>query len=109
MWAVEPVPLPGYLQRWLAKKGQVIGTDVDEKYLQYCRNYKPLPNVDFMRDDISNSRLDGNFDVIYSRFMFVHLKDARKAISSMKRLAKKGWRNNSRRTGSRTRFMALLP
>lgn len=78
------------LAELVGKKGQVIGTDVDEKYIQYCRNYKPLPNVDFMRDDISSSRLDGNFDVIYSRFMFVHLKDARKAISSMKRLVKRG-------------------
>lgn len=78
------------LAEMVGKKGQVIGTDVDEKYLQYCRNYKPLPNVDFMRDDISSSRLDGNFDVIYSRFIFVHLKDTRKAISSMKQLVKRG-------------------
>lgn len=78
------------LAEMVGKKGQVVGTDIDEKYLQYCRNYKPLPNVDFMRDDISNSRLDGSFDAIYSRFMFVHLKDARKAIRSMKQLVKKG-------------------
>ena len=79
------------LAEMVGKKGQVIGTDVDEKYLQYCRNYRPQPNVDFMLDDISSSRLaKGNFDAIYSRFMFVHLKDARKAIRSMKQLVKKG-------------------
>ena len=78
------------LAEMVGKKGQVIGTDVDEKYLQYCQTYRALPNVDFMRDDISSSRLNGNFDAIYSRFMFIHLKDARKAIRSMKQLAKRG-------------------
>ncbi|HKZ60956.1 MAG TPA: methyltransferase domain-containing protein [Nitrososphaera sp.] len=78
------------LAELVGKKGHVIGTDVDEKYLRYCRNYKPQPNVDFMRDDIYNSRLGENFDVIYSRFMFVHLKNARKAIRSMKLLVKNG-------------------
>lgn len=46
-----------------------------------------------MLDDIWNSRLvekGDNFDLIYSRFMFLHLKDVRKAVQSMKRLAKKG-------------------
>lgn len=78
------------LAEMVGKKGRVIGTDVDEKYLQYCQTYRTLPNVDFMWDDISSSRLDGNFDAIYSRFMFVHLKDARKAIHSMKQLVKRG-------------------
>lgn len=79
------------LAEMVGKKGQAVGTDVDERYLQYCRYYKPLPNVDFMRDDISNSTLaKESFDVIYSRFMFVHLKDARKAVYSMKQLVKKG-------------------
>lgn len=78
------------LAEMLGKNGQVIGTDVDEKYLEYCRNYRPLPNMDFMQDDISSSKIDGNFDIIYSRFMFVHLKDARKAIRSMKQLVKSG-------------------
>lgn len=79
------------LAEMVGKKGQVVGTDVDEKYLQYCRNYSPQPNVDFIHDDISSSRLaKASFDAIYSRFMFVHLKDARKAIRSMKQLVKKG-------------------
>jgi SAM-dependent methyltransferase len=79
------------LAEMVGKKGQVIGTDVDEKYLQYCRNYRSQPNVDFRQDDIGNSKLaKESFDAIYSRFMFVHLKDARKAVHSMKQLVKKG-------------------
>jgi SAM-dependent methyltransferase len=79
------------LAEMVEKKGQVIGTDVDEKYLEYCRNYRSQPNVSFMQDDIASSRFTKEmFDAIYSRFMFVHLKDARKAIHSMKQLVKKG-------------------
>lgn len=79
------------LGEMVGKKGHVTGTDVDEKYIRYCRDYKPQPNLDFKQDDISNSRLQSeSFDAIYSRFMFVHLKDSRKAIRSMKQLVKKG-------------------
>lgn len=79
------------LAEMIGEKGQVTGTDVEEKYLQYCRKYEPQTNMNFMRDDISNSGLSpDSFDIIYSRFMFVHLKDARKAVSSMKQLVKKG-------------------
>jgi ubiquinone/menaquinone biosynthesis C-methylase UbiE len=79
------------LAELVGRKGQVVGTDVDERYLEYCRNYRPQPNVSFMQDDISNSSLAReSFDAIYSRFMFVHLKDARKAVHSMKQLVKKG-------------------
>ena len=79
------------LGEMVGKKGHVTGTDVDEKYIRYCREYKPQPNLDFIKDDISNSKLEReSFDAIYSRFMFVHLKDSRKAIRSMMQLVKKG-------------------
>src|SRR5215218_4637686 len=81
------------ISQMIGKKGHVIGIDVDERYLQYCRNAKQQTNAEFMLDDIWNSRLvekGDNFDLIYSRFMFLHLKDVRKAVQSMKRLAKKG-------------------
>jgi len=77
----------------VGRKGRVIGVDVDEKYLQYCKNFKRQANMDFMHDDISRSNLvekGEKFDIIYSRFMFVHLKDVRKAVQSMKQLVKKG-------------------
>lgn len=77
----------------VGKKGLVIGLDIDEKYLQYCRSSQPPANTNFVLDDICNSNLVNekeNFDIIYSRFMFVHLKDARKAVQSMKHFIKKG-------------------
>jgi ubiquinone/menaquinone biosynthesis C-methylase UbiE len=75
----------------VGEKGHVTGIDVDEKYLQYCQN-NSAANTDFMYDDICNSRFDEKdrrFDIVYSRFMFVHLKDGRKAVQSMKQLVKK--------------------
>jgi len=78
------------LGKFVGEKGQVVGTDVDEKYLQYCQNYNTKVNTKFLLDDIVNSKLaKESFDVVYSRFMFVHLKDARIAIHSMKQLVKK--------------------
>jgi ubiquinone/menaquinone biosynthesis C-methylase UbiE len=78
------------LAEMVGKSGHVTGTDVDEKYIRYCLDYKPQPNIDFIQDDIYNSSLPSeSFDVVYSRFMFVHLKDARKAIRSMKHLVKR--------------------
>jgi ubiquinone/menaquinone biosynthesis C-methylase UbiE len=77
----------------VGENGRVMGMDIDEKYLQYCRNSKPPINAEFLLDDISNSELaenEENFDIIYSRFMFVHLKDVRKAVQSMKQLTRKG-------------------
>lgn len=80
------------MAQMVGEKGRVVGLDIDEKYVQYCRNSKPPVNAEFTLGDISNStlaKMGENFDIIYSRFMFVHLKDVRKAVQSMKRLTKK--------------------
>jgi ubiquinone/menaquinone biosynthesis C-methylase UbiE len=80
------------MAQMVGKNGRVIGVDLEEKYLQYCQNNAPA-NADFIHDDICNSRLaekGGQFDIIYSRFMFVHLKDAPRAVRSMKQLMRKG-------------------
>ena len=76
----------------VGKRGQVVGADIDEKYLEYCRKINEYSNVNFIRDDISKSRLDEkeSFDIVFSRFLFVHLKDSTSAVRSMKRLLKKG-------------------
>lgn len=75
----------------VGKRGHVVGTDIDEKYLKYCRDNNGSRNVDFMRDNILDSTLEKeSFDAVYSRFMFVHLKDVRKAVRLMKELVKKG-------------------
>ena len=37
--------------------GRVVGVDVDEKYLSYCRSVNKDDNVEFVRDDISRTRM----------------------------------------------------
>lgn len=79
------------MTQMVGEKGHVTGMDVDENYLRYCQK-NSAANTDFIHDDICNSRLERNrhFDIVYSRFMFVHLKDMRKAVQSMKQFIKKG-------------------
>jgi SAM-dependent methyltransferase len=76
----------------VGRTGRVVGVDIDEKYLEYCRSVSTQSNVEFVRDDISDSSLDsiGSFDIVFSRFLFVHLRDKTRAVRSMKRLLKRG-------------------
>lgn len=76
----------------VGKGGQVVGVDIDEKYLDYCRSVNKDAHVEFMHDDISHSSLDEerSFDIVFSRFLFVHLKEKKKAVTSMMRLLKNG-------------------
>lgn len=76
----------------VGKTGMVVGVDIDEKYLEYCRSVSRQSNVEFVRHDISGGSLGGigSFDIVFSRFLFVHLRDKGKAVRSMKRLLKRG-------------------
>lgn len=76
----------------VGKSGHVVGVDIDGKYLKYCRSISHQRNIDFVRDDIAKSRLHETegFDIVFSRFLFVHLKDRKSALRTMKRLLKPG-------------------
>lgn len=76
----------------VGRTGRVVGVDIDEKYLEYCRSVSRQSNVEFVRHDISDGNLGGigSFDIVFSRFLFVHLRDKSKAVRSMKRLLKRG-------------------
>lgn len=76
----------------VGRSGRVVGVDIDEKYLEYCKSVIKQSNVEFVRHDISSSSLEsiGSFDMVFSRFLFVHLRDKSRAVRSMKRLVKKG-------------------
>jgi ubiquinone/menaquinone biosynthesis C-methylase UbiE len=76
----------------VGKKGKVIGVDINEKYIQYCKESTTQNNVSYFCDDIIKSKNfpEETFDIVYSRFMFVHLNDKSKALQQMIRLAKKG-------------------
>src|ERR671915_290757 len=77
----------------VGEDGHVVGVDIDNRYLEYCsHSISSRQNIEFVHDDICNSRLDTEerFDIVYSRFMFHHLSDRREALRSMKRIVKKG-------------------
>jgi ubiquinone/menaquinone biosynthesis C-methylase UbiE len=82
------------MARMVGKTGRVVGVDSDDRYLQYCsrRNIALNQNIEFVRHDISKSRLDSkkDFDMVYARFVFQHLKDRGGAVRSMKQMIKKG-------------------
>jgi ubiquinone/menaquinone biosynthesis C-methylase UbiE len=88
----------GSVSRLMAKivgrRGHVVGVDVDDRYLKYCshRNIALKQNIEFLRHDISKSRLNvkGDFDMVYSRFLFQHLRDRKGALRYMKQLLKEG-------------------
>jgi 2-polyprenyl-3-methyl-5-hydroxy-6-metoxy-1,4-benzoquinol methylase len=76
----------------VGKRGRVTGLDSDEKYVDYCKSVNKHDNVDFVIDDISKSAMldEGAFDIVFSRFLFVHLRNKRGAVRAMKKLLKKG-------------------
>lgn len=77
------------LSTMVGKSGSVIGIDVQKKYLDYCNKVTKQKNVKFVHDNIIDSKLTGTFDVVFSRFMFVHLTDKLQALRSMINLTKK--------------------
>lgn len=76
----------------VGRNGMAMGIDQSEKYIDYCNHTHKKGHVRFVKGNIISDDLglDGKFDVVYSRFMFVHLTDKRRALDSMVRLAKKG-------------------
>ena len=76
----------------VGRSGGAVGIDQSEKYIDYCNHVNNKRNVRFVKGNIISDDLglDGTFDVVYSRFMFVHLNDKRRAMESMVRLARKG-------------------
>ena len=77
------------MKEMVGKSGSVIGTDIEKKYVDYCNNNWKSLNISFSQDDILNSNISGKFDIVYSRLMFVHLKNKLKAIKLMKEIVKK--------------------
>lgn len=73
----------------VGSKGQVIGTDIEKKYIDYCNRDNNSKNLKFIQDNILNTTVTGKFDITYSRLMFVHLKDKKRAIKSMVEFTKR--------------------
>lgn len=86
---------PGFVTRLLGdivgNKGHVTGFDADPRYIKFCKRNNKQDNVSFVQENILEPKYDKQrFDIVYSRFMFVHLSDKKRALNSLKGLAKKG-------------------
>ncbi len=87
---------PGYVTKVIGKlvgeKGRVIGMDINENYVKYCKSNIKNKNTSFIYHDITkhNHLFSEKFDLTYSRFMFVHLANKSAALKSMLQMTKRG-------------------
>ena len=77
------------MRAMVGRKGSVLGTDIEKKYVDYCNYNNKSKNIAFVQDDILKTNVSEKFDIVYSRLMFVHLKDKLRAIKSMTQFTKK--------------------
>jgi SAM-dependent methyltransferase len=98
-------------------QGSVLGVDVSEPLIEAARrNAAGRPNVQFLLGDASQHRLEGGFDLLFSRFgvmffadpvaAFIHL---RAALKPRGRLAFVCWRPFKENDWAFLPFMAAVP
>lgn len=73
--------------------GSVVGLDANPTAIEQCKKSalaKGAKNVSFRVGDALNTKLpSAEFDIVYSRFLFQHVKDPRKCLKEMTRIAKR--------------------
>ncbi len=81
------------MSKLVGPKGSVVGLDANENLIKLCverakKNH--TRNVTFAVGDVYDTKLKKNsFDLIFSRFLFQHLKEPERAINEMVSLARK--------------------
>lgn len=90
---------PGVITRQLAKNdptANITGMDLNLKLLEIAQSEAKKNNInsiDFIHGDVYEPPLkDSQFDFIYARLLFQHLKDPEKALKAIYRLLKPGGR-----------------
>ena len=70
----------------------VTGADLDETLLAVATsNYGHLPNLHFKKADAASLPFDNNrFDLVFSRYLLMHVDDPVAALAEMKRVCKPG-------------------
>jgi SAM-dependent methyltransferase len=89
---------PGMMSRMLASmvgpSGSVTGIDLHEPQLEQARELcasEDLTNVTFVAADACNTRIPRNhFDLVYCRFLLLHLTDPAACLDEMWRVLKPG-------------------
>jgi len=84
----------GYFARHVAAQlpdSRVTGVDLDPTRLAFARARTTMPNVRFASGDLLHLPFaDGSFDLVYCRFVLVHVPDPTAALQEMQRVARPG-------------------
>ena len=90
---------PGFITRKLAKNdptAEITGMDLNLELLEFARSEakrNSLNSINFIHGDVYEPPLKENqFDFIYARLLFQHLKEPKKALNAIYRLLKPGGR-----------------
>jgi len=81
------------IARVVGSSGSVTGFDVDDVKVQLARQeaeHERLDNVDFRRASVDDLDDDAEYDLVYSRFLFTHLRDPASALRRLLRATKSG-------------------
>jgi SAM-dependent methyltransferase len=81
------------LAKLVGPTGQVVGVDFSGAQIAYAREMLPpsLSNVSFIEASATETGLPHeSFDLVYCRFLLIHLKEPMKALREMRNLLKPG-------------------
>jgi SAM-dependent methyltransferase len=82
------------LAEWVGPQGQVVGTDVDPRMLEWADQMvatEALGNVTVIADDLFHSQLPPrSFDLVHSRFQIAPLGRAAEQLAAYRRLLRPG-------------------
>ena len=71
----------------------VVGLDMDDERLAFARARNAAPNVQYRAGDLLDLHFkDDSFDLVFCRFVLVHLPDPTQALREMARVARPGGR-----------------
>lgn len=79
------------MAKLIGKRGSVIGIDRNSDAIELCNKKakkERLANIRFLAGDIYDNELaKASFDLVFSRFLFQHLEEPKRAIREMMKLA----------------------
>jgi ubiquinone/menaquinone biosynthesis C-methylase UbiE len=82
------------MSKLVGKSGSVVGLDISEDNIDICKKKLSdnINNLEFVVGDLLNDMTilkDSSFDFVYSRFLFQHLSDPRKALAQILKVTNK--------------------
>lgn len=90
MRVLEAGPGAGGMLRWLGaevgESGRVVGVDLNPRFLPDS----PSGNIEIITGDVATVPLAGGFDIVYCRFVLMHLPDPLAALVRFRELLRPG-------------------